>query len=77
MSPGVPNILTFHAVERKIAKFTGIEYVEHNMCTNSCVGFTGLFADLMPAQCVGPLTRIKAASMQAMGTQKLQLRSLP
>ena len=45
-APGVNNCLKFHTVKNLIAAYTGIEPVEHNMCTDSCVGFTGPFADL-------------------------------
>ena len=45
-SPICADILSFHAVEKKIAEYTGVEYIEHNMCLDSCAAFTGPFADL-------------------------------
>ena len=45
-SPGSADILSFHAVEKKIAQYTGVEYVEHDMCPDSCAAFSGPFADL-------------------------------
>ena len=45
-SPTCANILSFHAVEKKITEYTGVEYVEHDMCSDSCVAFTGPFANL-------------------------------
>ena len=45
-APGVDNCLKFHMVENLIAAYTGIEPVEHDMCTDSCIGFTGPFTDL-------------------------------
>lgn len=46
-APGVENCLRFGAVEDLIAAYTGIESVEHHMCPNSCVGFTGPFENLV------------------------------
>ncbi|KIK11165.1 hypothetical protein PISMIDRAFT_39332, partial [Pisolithus microcarpus 441] len=34
-----------HNVENLIASVTGIEKVQHDMCPNSCVAFTGPYAD--------------------------------
>ncbi|KIK75581.1 hypothetical protein PAXRUDRAFT_18867 [Paxillus rubicundulus Ve08.2h10] len=45
-SPATEDILSFHAVEKKIASYTGVEYIETDMCPESCVGFTGPFAGL-------------------------------
>ncbi|KIJ05981.1 hypothetical protein PAXINDRAFT_38896, partial [Paxillus involutus ATCC 200175] len=45
-SPAAEDILSFHAVEKKIASYTGVEYIETDMCPESCVGFTGPFTDL-------------------------------
>ena len=43
---GVETCLRFGAVEDLIASHTGIEPVEHDMCPNSCLAFTGPFEDL-------------------------------
>ncbi|KAF8836646.1 hypothetical protein BDN67DRAFT_992062 [Paxillus ammoniavirescens] len=45
-SPTTEDILSFHALENKIASYTGVEYIETNMCPESCVGFTGPFTGL-------------------------------
>ncbi|EGN95285.1 hypothetical protein SERLA73DRAFT_61199, partial [Serpula lacrymans var. lacrymans S7.3] len=42
----VSDILSFHAVEKTIAEYSGVEYVEHDMCPELCIGFTGPFANL-------------------------------
>ncbi|KIK21600.1 hypothetical protein PISMIDRAFT_103894, partial [Pisolithus microcarpus 441] len=45
-SPGTNNILTFQGVEKLIASYTGIISVEHDMCRNTCIAFTGPFSQL-------------------------------
>ncbi|KIK25482.1 hypothetical protein PISMIDRAFT_9518 [Pisolithus microcarpus 441] len=45
-SPGANDILTFHSVEKLIASYTGVVSVEHDMCRNTCVAFTGPFSQL-------------------------------
>ncbi|KIK83594.1 hypothetical protein PAXRUDRAFT_153121, partial [Paxillus rubicundulus Ve08.2h10] len=45
-SPAVEYILSFHAMEKKITSYTRAEYIETNMCPESCVGFTGPLSDL-------------------------------
>jgi hypothetical protein len=45
-APGANNCLKFQAVENLITSYTGIEPIEHNMCINSCIGFTGPFSEL-------------------------------
>ncbi|KIK15155.1 hypothetical protein PISMIDRAFT_16720 [Pisolithus microcarpus 441] len=42
---GIDDILSFHSVENLIASLTGIEKVQHDMCPNSCVAFTGPYAN--------------------------------
>ena len=44
--PHVKDCLSFGAVENLLAAYTGIELVQHDMCSESCVAFTGPFADL-------------------------------
>ncbi|KIK35849.1 hypothetical protein CY34DRAFT_26510 [Suillus luteus UH-Slu-Lm8-n1] len=43
---GADEILSFHAVERLISQRTGVEAIEHDMCSQSCLTFTGPFTDL-------------------------------
>ncbi|KAF8834753.1 hypothetical protein BDN67DRAFT_1016184 [Paxillus ammoniavirescens] len=45
-SPAAEDILSFHAVEKKITSYTRVEYIKTDMCPESCVGFTGPFTDL-------------------------------
>ncbi|KAL4070327.1 hypothetical protein J3A83DRAFT_4094883, partial [Scleroderma citrinum] len=45
-APGIDNMLTFHSVESHIAMYTGVKDVRHDMCPNSCIGFTGLYSNL-------------------------------
>ena len=45
-APGVETCLRFGAVEDLLAAYTGIEPIEHDMCPNSCIGFTGPFETL-------------------------------
>jgi len=40
------EFLSMDCLKRKIAAITGIVPMVHNMCINSCVGYTGPFADL-------------------------------
>ncbi|KAG2028960.1 hypothetical protein BDR03DRAFT_882217 [Suillus americanus] len=43
---GADKILSFHAVEKLISQYTGVEVIEHNMCSQSCLAFMGPFMDL-------------------------------
>lgn len=40
------EIPSYHQIERLIAEFTGVESIEHDMCSESCVAFTGPFSHL-------------------------------
>ncbi|KAG1747773.1 uncharacterized protein EDB91DRAFT_1079495 [Suillus paluster] len=40
------QIPSYYNVERLIAEYTGVESIEHDMCPDTCVAFTGPFADL-------------------------------
>jgi len=42
----INGCLSFRAVKSFLAANTGIDHVLYNMCPNSCVGFTGPFANL-------------------------------
>lgn len=42
----VNEIPSYHQIECLIAEFTGVESIEHDMCTESCVAFTGPFSHL-------------------------------
>ncbi|KAL4070798.1 hypothetical protein J3A83DRAFT_4093701 [Scleroderma citrinum] len=45
-APGVNDMLTFHSFESHIATYTGVKDVCHDMCHNSCIGFTGPYSNL-------------------------------
>ncbi|KIK93745.1 hypothetical protein PAXRUDRAFT_12456 [Paxillus rubicundulus Ve08.2h10] len=40
---GVNDCLLFSEVEKLITAYTGVESIQHDMCPNSCIGFTGPF----------------------------------
>ncbi|KIK24140.1 hypothetical protein PISMIDRAFT_10411 [Pisolithus microcarpus 441] len=44
--PGVDEIQSFHNVEKLIVSYTGIVSVEHDMCRNTCIVYTGPFSQL-------------------------------
>lgn len=44
---GAAEIPSHARIERLIAEYTGIESIEHDMCPDTCVAFTGPFAELM------------------------------
>ncbi|KIO09934.1 hypothetical protein M404DRAFT_930908, partial [Pisolithus tinctorius Marx 270] len=43
---GIDDVLSFYKVETLIVRLTGIEHVQHDMCPDSCVAFTGPYVDL-------------------------------
>lgn len=43
---GVDDILSFHAVEKLVAAHTGVEPIIHDMCSQSCMAYTGPYATL-------------------------------
>ncbi|KAG2349710.1 hypothetical protein BDR05DRAFT_972677 [Suillus weaverae] len=43
---GAEEILSFYNVEKLIHQHTGVELIEHDMCPESCLAFTGPFAHL-------------------------------
>ena len=45
-APGGDSILSFHNVEKLIAWYTGVVSIEHDMCRNTCITYTGPFAHL-------------------------------
>jgi hypothetical protein len=46
-SQAVSDLLSYHMTERVVSQYSGVEAIEHDMCPNqSCLAFTGLFADL-------------------------------
>ena len=45
-SRSVDTLLTFHNVEKIIALYTGIVSIEHDMCWNGCLAYTGPFSKL-------------------------------
>jgi hypothetical protein len=42
---GADEILSFHNVEKLIAQYTGVKPIVHDMCLQSCLAFTGPYAD--------------------------------
>ena len=42
---GIEDLLSFHKVESLIEAMTGVEKVQHDMCPNSCLVFTGPYSD--------------------------------
>ena len=45
-APGVTNFQSFHAVEKLLKVYTGVEPLMHDMCPDTCLAFTGPFAAL-------------------------------
>ena len=45
-APSGDSILSFHNVEKLIASYTGVVSIEHDMCRNTCITYTGPFAHL-------------------------------
>ncbi|KAG1847252.1 hypothetical protein C8R48DRAFT_547524, partial [Suillus tomentosus] len=43
---GNEDILSFYAVEKLISKYTGVESIDHDMCPNTCLAYTGPYAHL-------------------------------
>ena len=48
------ELLSYYQAERRVRSYSGVVTWEHHMCVKSCVGFTGLFADLehCPVSCL-------------------------
>jgi len=44
-APGIEDLLSFHKVESLIEAMTGVKKVQHDMCPNSCLAFTGPYSD--------------------------------
>ena len=63
-APGANNCIKFQAVEKLIASYTGIEPIEHDMCIDSCIGFTGPFSELTECPRCGK-TRWDEAKLEA------------
>ncbi|KAI6145300.1 hypothetical protein BKA82DRAFT_127433, partial [Pisolithus tinctorius] len=40
------GVLSYYSVEKLIMEYTGVESIEHDMCPDTCVAFTGLYAAL-------------------------------
>ncbi|KAG1722607.1 hypothetical protein EDB19DRAFT_1599610, partial [Suillus lakei] len=40
------DVLSYAHIEQLITEYTGVDSIEHDMCTNSCIAYTGLFANL-------------------------------
>ena len=46
LSPDIADILSHDQLKRKIAELTGVVPIMTDMCSNSCMAFTGPFSDL-------------------------------
>ncbi|KAG0699716.1 hypothetical protein DFH29DRAFT_35339 [Suillus ampliporus] len=44
--PDTDEMPSFYRIERMIAEYTGVESITHDMCPDTCIAFTGPFADL-------------------------------
>lgn len=44
--PDADEMPSFYRIERMIAEYTGVESITHDMCPDTCITFTGPFADL-------------------------------
>ncbi|KAG1720844.1 hypothetical protein EDB19DRAFT_1646843 [Suillus lakei] len=44
--PDTDEMPSFYRIEHMIAEYTGVESITHNMCPDTCIAFTGPFADL-------------------------------
>jgi hypothetical protein len=40
------DVPSYARIEQLIAEYTGVESIEHNMCPNTCIAYTGPFANL-------------------------------
>lgn len=40
------DIPTYEGIEKKVAELTGVTYITHDMCPNTCMAYTGPFKDL-------------------------------
>ena len=65
-SLGADDILSFHNVKKFIASYTGIISIEHDMCRNTCITYTGPFSKLNTCPTCGT-SRWKEERLQ--GTQ--------
>jgi hypothetical protein len=52
---GVDELLSFHAVKNLISQYTGVEAIKHDMCSQSCLAFTGPFMELKNCPMCGTL----------------------
>jgi hypothetical protein len=43
---GNEDILSFYVVEKLILKYTGVKSIDHNICPNMCLAYTGPYAHL-------------------------------
>ncbi|KAG2749072.1 hypothetical protein P692DRAFT_20780095, partial [Suillus brevipes Sb2] len=63
-APSVDNVQSFYNVERLISTYTGVESIEHDMCSNSCLAFTGPYSALDDCPICGT-SRWNQARLQA------------
>ncbi|KIN93015.1 hypothetical protein M404DRAFT_171980, partial [Pisolithus tinctorius Marx 270] len=45
-SLGADDILSFYNVKKLITSYMGVISIEHDMCCNTCIAYTGLFSQL-------------------------------
>ena len=74
---GVGECLSFKAMEAFVARYTGIEYVLHNMCLDSCVAFTGPFEDLNECPICGKSRWDEIKLRESNGQCKVPIRKFP
>ena len=39
-------MLSYYRIEKLVAEYTGVDSIEHDMCPNTCVAFTGPYSGL-------------------------------
>ncbi|KAG2090770.1 uncharacterized protein F5147DRAFT_586623, partial [Suillus discolor] len=57
------EIPRYYQIERLIAEFTGVESIEHDMCPESCVAFTGPFSYIEHCPICGHCDRYDAIKL--------------
>ncbi|KAI6025983.1 hypothetical protein F5J12DRAFT_715953, partial [Pisolithus orientalis] len=40
------GVLSYYSIKKLIAEYTGVELIEHDMCPDTCIAFTGPYATL-------------------------------
>jgi hypothetical protein len=68
------GMLTYHRVKRLVADLSGVVPIIKDMCYNSCVGYTGLFADL---NCCPKCRQEQYDPLQAGKVPRKQFHTIP